>query len=470
MVDKEFVSAMCNRAELENMLFEAVRQSGKKIVVLDDDPTGVQTVHGVNVLTSWEEDMLLREFQDSRPLFFILTNTRGVQAQDAADINRSIAETIIRVSAITGRDFSVISRSDSTLRGHYPLEIDILAETLGRIGRIDGHCIIPAFFEAGRHTKDDTHFLLENGVDVPVHLSEFAHDPVFGFSHSHLPSWVEEKTGGTILAREVLCISLNDLRQGGPELVCKRLMDVGGGTPIVVNAEDYADLICFTLGLIQAEDKGKNFLHRTAASFAKVRGAVPDKPLLGTGDMINEDAAAHGGIILIGSHVNKTTEQLNVLLSRFPDLDKYEFDVAKLLESRTRQTEIARVTDGLNVSIAAGRHAVAYSSRKLITANGDAGNIGISQAVSAAFVETVRGLREKPGFIIAKGGITSSDIATKGLNIKVAEVLGQTAKGIPVWKCGPESKFPDMSYIVFPGNVGSPQTLADIFAICTAAD
>ena len=65
----------------------------------------------------------------------------------------------------------------------------------------------------------------------------------------------------------------------------------------------------------------------------------------------------------------------------------------------------------------------------------------------------------KPGFVLAKGGITSADVGVKGLGIRKALVLGQIEPGIPVWKALAESKFPNIPYIIFPGNVGEDETL-----------
>ena len=82
--------------------------------------------------------------------------------------------------------------------------------------------------------------------------------------------------------------------------------------------------------------------------------------------------------------------------------------------------------------------------------------------ISDALTSIIRLLTVKPRFIIAKGGITSSDVGTKGLLVKKALVMGQIKKGIPVWLTGAESKFPDTPYIIFPGNVGEVNTLREI--------
>ncbi|MBW7456724.1 hypothetical protein K0U00_22045, partial [Paenibacillus sepulcri] len=114
-----------------------------------------------------------------------------------------------------------------------------------------------------------------------------------------------------------------------------------------------------------------------------------------------------------------------------------------------------------NQRLAQGQNVAVYSSRKLVAAGNKAENLKISQAVSAALVEIVRSLQVIPKFIIAKGGITASDVATKGLNIRKARVLGQVSAGVPVWLTGEEAKFSGVPYIVFPGNVGDDRTLLE---------
>lgn len=93
-------------------------------------------------------------------------------------------------------------------------------------------------------------------------------------------------------------------------------------------------------------------------------------------------------------------------------------------------------------------------------------NFQLSLSISTALTQIVSNLTIRPHFLIAKGGITSSDIATHSLGIRKAEILGQAAKGVPVWKSGPESKFPGMPYIVFPGNVGETDTLTNVVKRC----
>ena len=107
-------------------LDEALKGFDRKIVVLDDDPTGVQTVHDISVYTDWSVDSMRKGFDEENSMFFILTNSRGLTAPETTKAHREMAENILQVAKETGKKFVVISRSDSTLRGHYPLEPDIL--------------------------------------------------------------------------------------------------------------------------------------------------------------------------------------------------------------------------------------------------------------------------------------------------------------------------------------------------------
>jgi uncharacterized protein YgbK (DUF1537 family) len=153
-----------------------------KIIVLDDDPTGSQTVHGCLLLTRWDPDTLSLALRDASPLFFVLTNTRGMDAERAADLTRTVCRNLraaLDGLAAEGHEIRpiLVSRSDSTLRGHYPVETDVIAAELGPF---DAHFLVPAFFEGGRVTIDSTHYLMVEGRRVPVHETEFARDSVFG--------------------------------------------------------------------------------------------------------------------------------------------------------------------------------------------------------------------------------------------------------------------------------------------------
>ncbi|HET9114154.1 MAG TPA: four-carbon acid sugar kinase family protein, partial [Burkholderiales bacterium] len=199
-----------------------------KIIVFDDDPTGSQTVHGCLLLTRWDADTLKIGLTDASPLMFVLTNTRGMSAADAAAVTREACRNLKTAMRDFDRPALFVSRSDSTLRGHYPVETDVMAEELGPF---DAHFLVPAFFEGGRTTVDSVHYLRVDGKPVPVHETEFARDSVFGYRHSYLPDYVEEKTGGRITADAVQRFVLADIRSG----TLDRLMALHGNACCVVD-------------------------------------------------------------------------------------------------------------------------------------------------------------------------------------------------------------------------------------------
>ena len=161
----------------------AVAASGRKLVVLDDDPTGTQTVYDVPVLTRWDVEVLQHELQQPGHCFYILTNSRSMSATDARRLNLDVAQNLKRAAAQAGREFSVVSRSDSTLRGHFPLETDALAEV---IGPFDATFLIPYFEAGGRYTVHDIHYVADGDSLLPAAETAFARDAVFGYRSSHL--------------------------------------------------------------------------------------------------------------------------------------------------------------------------------------------------------------------------------------------------------------------------------------------
>jgi uncharacterized protein YgbK (DUF1537 family) len=445
-----------------------VDESGRRVVVLDDDPTGVQSVHGVPVLTTWTVDDLRWALIQPSPTFYILTNSRSLPEEEAVALNRDVARNLSEASG-PGTDFDVVSRSDSTLRGHYPAETDALAEALGEGGRgPDGLIICPAFFEAGRITVDDVHWLRQSGELVPAGQTEFASDHSFGYRSSDLKSWVEEKTGGRLRASEVTSVSLADLREGGSERVLEILEGASGGRPVVLNAETYEDLEIFVLGLLAAEARGKRFLYRTGPSFVRTRGGITEPKILGARDLYRKRPREGPGLVLVGSYVPTTTRQLEGALA-LDGIHAVEMSVPQLLEPGDREAELGRVAEEVNGSLVSS-DVVVYTSRELVTAD-EAGlsNFEIGASVSSALVEVMRRVdRALPlSFVIAKGGITSSDIATKGLGVRKAEVAGPLLPPgiVPVWILPDENDFPGLPYVIFPGNVGGPESLALVIEI-----
>jgi len=433
-----------------------VRTSGRKVVVLDDDPTGKQTVHSIPVLTEWSVASLRAELANDLPCFYILTNSRSLPLPGAQAMNAEIARNLREASRQAQRDFVVVSRSDSTLRGHFPGEVDALANALDRT--FDGWLIIPFFLEGGRYTLDDVHYVAEGDKLVPAGETPFARDSAFGYRASNLREWVEEKTGGRVHADQVATISINDLRVGGRQCVAKKLMALSRGQMCAVNAASYRDVEVFVAGLLDAEARGKRFLYRTAASFVRVRAGIEPRALLTKAEL--QLPQSGGGLVVVGSYVPKTTAQVEVLLAQ-TKITGVEISVDALLNAR-REHEIARVASSAENAMKQNQDVVIYTSRQLVTVSDAEASLTIGQRVSDGLIEILHRLTFMPRYLIAKGGITSSDVATKGLNVKRALIRGQILPGVPVWRLGTESRYPGLDYIVFPGNVGTPNSLAEI--------
>jgi len=435
----------------------ALSRSQRKVIVLDDDPTGTQTVHGVPVLTEWSADVLRAELENDLPALYLLTNSRSLLLPEAQAINAEIGRNLIEAAEATNRNLEVISRSDSTLRGHFPGEVEALAAALRE--EFDAWLIIPFFLEGGRYTIDDVHYVAESDWLVPAGETAYAKDATFGYRSSNLREWVEEKTQGRIPAETVASISIADIRRGGPDRVSKRLLSIPKGTVCIVNAASMNDLAVFTSGLLATIARGRRYLYRTAASFVPVRAGIEAKPLLSPEQMALPEANA--GLFVVGSYVPITTTQVAALLKQ-RDVTAAEVDVRALLSAKPRAREIERVASLVNERLSRDEDVVIYTSRQLITGAGAEDSLAIGQQISEGLITIVKAITVRPRYLVAKGGITSSDVATDGLNVKRAMVLGQILPGVPVWKTGPESRFEDLVYIVFPGNVGGPTALADI--------
>ncbi|WP_179131058.1 nucleotide-binding domain containing protein [Candidatus Entotheonella palauensis] len=310
----------------------------------------------------------------------------------------------------------------------------------------------------GRYTIDNVHYVQQGEDLVPAAQTEFAQDPVFPFSHSLMPAYIEEKTSGNIAADQVVCIGLEVLRTQGPQAVTEILMGAPKGTAIVVNGADARDIEVFVMGLLEAENRGRHYIYRTAADFVRVRAGITTKPLLAPEELAVD--THQGGLMIVGSHVAKSTEQLSYVLE-LTGVERVEIPVAELLDNTAQAGVLATIGAEIAEKLDAGKTVVAYTSRTLQAGATPEETLLIGKTVSDSICEMVRQLPAQPRFLIAKGGITSNDVATKGLGVKRAFVLGQLQPGVPVWETGPESKFPGMRYVIYPGNVGSPQGLAD---------
>jgi len=324
----------------------------------------------------------------------------------------------------------------------------------------DGLCIIPFFPEGGRFTIHDVHWVQEGSQLLPASQTSYAQDPIFGYQHSRLQEWIEEKTNGAVPASEVMSVSLDTIRRGGPDAVAQQLLCSQDGRVIVVNAAAYRDLEVFVSALQCVEAEDKRFLFRTAASFVKVVAGITDRPLLTAAELVG-NRNMRGGLIVFGSYVPKSNSQLaaTMVLDR---VEAIELPVLSVLDGASREQSLSEVAVEVNAALSKGLDAVVYTSREIVTGETQSESFSIVQSVSAALVEVINRVKYEPRYVLGKGGITSSDLATGGMGVRTARVMGQILPGVPAWRLGPQSRWPGLPFIVFPGNVGDEQSVAEI--------
>lgn len=422
----------------------------KSIVILDDDPTGTQTVYNLPVVTRWSLSVLEEEFKKS-PIFFILTNSRSLQAEEANELAETIGERLQELSKKYNKELVVVSRGDSTLRGHYPNEVNALAKGLG-IEPVT-HILAPAFFEGGRYTYNNVHYVKEGEEFIPVNKTPFAKDNTFGYQNSNVTHWILEKYQNTIAAGQIENLAVDFLRTAPTKRIVEKIENKQK-THIVVNATSYVDLEAVALAVLRSK---QIFLLRTSASFVNAIAGIKAKEPL-TKQEILGNTKGKGSLIVIGSYVPKTTAQLN-FLKQHSTAKFIELNVTNVKDDMLFQKEIAAVSELVNQYLKENKDVVFHTSRTLIKGATKEESLAIVNKVSNGVLSIVKQLTVKPKYIVAKGGITSSDIATKALNVQRAQVLGQALKGVPVWKIGNETRFPEMPYIIFPGNVGNADAL-----------
>ncbi|KAL2838896.1 hypothetical protein BJY01DRAFT_250756 [Aspergillus pseudoustus] len=440
--------------------------SPRRLVVLDDDPTGTQTCHDISVLTVWDIPTLKTEFLSPSQGFFILTNSRALPPTAAETLIREICTNVAAAAAETGNgdQIDIVLRGDSTLRGHFPLEVDVAQSVFGAP---DAVVLAPFFFQGGRFTIDDVHYVLEGEELVPAGQTQFAKDATFGYRSSNLRDYVQEKARERVTDEQIHSVTLKDIRLGGPEGVCERLLEFPRGGVVIVNAAAESDMHVFVAGLLLAESKANmRYIYRTGAAFVSTRLGIRSIPPITSTQLNLPQPRESGGLILAGSYVPKTTAQLaHLTKTRGPEsLAVIEMDVNELIaSSESAAGLIHRVVKQTEENLTDGLDTLVMTSRGLVTGSDELESLAIGGRVAEALVRVLEGVEVRPRFIIAKGGITSSDAATKGLRMKRALIVGQAAAGVPLWRCDePTSRHRGVPFVVFPGNVGGESTLGDL--------
>ncbi|MDO5618082.1 four-carbon acid sugar kinase family protein [Kocuria sp.] len=440
----------------------------RRLLVFDDDPTGSQAVHDVDVVLELAAQPVIEALAPDGATCFVLTNSRALDQDQAvakqADLLRQILDGLPR-----GTFPHLVSRSDSTLRGHVLAEPNGLADVLAERGvQVNGFLFAPAMFEAGRYTVEDTHWAVLQGEQVKVGDTDFAQDATFGYSNSNLKDFLVERSGGSLRREDILSIALDDIN-AGVEAVSSVLDRATDRTWVVVNGTDYSHQEVVAAALELQEAAGRTFITRCGPSFVRPLAGIEQAKVLEPADItIGPDRKPHG-LLVVGSHVGLTNRQLQVVKDR-GGLFEIELDVPTLLTEQ-RQEHLEWAINQADEALVSS-DVVVYTSRDLVRAEDPQESLAIARSVSDAVVEVVRGvMKGRPAWVIAKGGITSHEVAHKGLGIRRARVggqffPGQTSQFMPI-QADPEAE--GCPFVVFPGNVGTESAVADVVEVLAEA-
>ena len=443
---------------LRETIAARLRENRVRMVVIDDDPTGIQTVHGCLLLTDFSSDSVAAALDDETPFFYMLANSRALTEADACRIVREAVEAVLAANRTRHYNLLFVCRSDSTLRGHFPAEPDTMGEVLREQGLVPAMPLlfVPSFFEAGRMTVEGVHYMQQSEQLIPVNETEFANDNVFGYRNARLTEYIVEKGRGSIAPGEVAQIDLPTLRAADPEALAERLRHCAGKRCVAVDSFDYADLRKLSLAVLSLFDGAAGdrvAVIRSSSSLPKALSGIEERPY------VCAAAAGSRGVVVVGSHVKKSTEQLNRLLEA-EGVDGIEIDVQRILDGdASLQAELLERAASIHT---AGRIPVFYTSRREVRCDDAARRQALGGMISRFLVELVQALPFRPDFLVSKGGITSHDILTHSLGVRVARVEGQVAAGIPTIRTGADDRFPDLLYVIFPGNVGSADSLREV--------
>ncbi|MDH4076539.1 MAG: hypothetical protein OEW29_11435 [Acidimicrobiia bacterium] len=436
-----------------------MNDNGAWLVAVDDDPTGCQSVSGVPLLTAWDHGTLVAAARRRAPVTFVLTNSRSHPQAEAVAVNRDVGAALAAAADEVGVRLRLISRSDSTLRGHYPAEVDALVAGAGLVP--DAVVLCPAFFEAGRFTADGIHWVHLDGELIPACDTEFARDATFGFTELTLADWARARGAPA----EVIDIGLVTLARGDEEAVVSALRAARGGQAVVLNATNYGHLATFDSAARTAEAAGTTIVYRTGPSYVRAAAGLGRPAVADLGPAPTDGGAGGHGLVVVGSHTALTTAQVEGAVGAH-GLDVIELDVGAVLDPARVDDHVARVAEAVAASL--HRQAtVLRTSRVLVSEHPDLDPLEISRQVADAVTATVRRVAElvPPAWVVVKGGVTSHDVLARAFDVRSAEVAGQALPGIiPVLRIplGPAGEL--RPYVIFPGNVGDERTLAQVVA------
>lgn len=408
-----------------------------KTIVLDDDPTGTQSASGVSVLLVSDADLLTAALTDADSVY-VQTNSRALNESDAVALVRRIKADGEKAAARLGTNVRFVLRGDSTLRGH------VFAETDEFLSGDAIMLFVPAFPDGGRTTLDGIHRVRVGGVDKPAHESEYADDPVFPFTSSVLTEYIAEKSD-----RSGIAVPLSVVRSGG---LAEVLSTAPAGAVVTPDAVTDTDVDAIALAVNIAGASGRRVIVRSASPLAAELAGVTSHGLLAT-----PLADTAGQVLLVcGSHTKGATAQLAPIEAAWGSPIVVSTDDAlsdPLAAARS-------AADSAAGSLRKGRVAVLTSER---VRSSQHGTLDHGEKVMTALTTAVETVLPLVSVVVAKGGITSAEVARTGIGATSARVLGQVLPGVSVWRMTDRADR-ELTYVVVPGNVGDVNTLSRILA------
>ena len=458
-----------------------------KIVVIDDDPTGSQTVHSCPLLLRWDEAALRQGLRHPSPLVFVLANTRALTPEAAASRNREIVDALVRAMVAEGlqeHELLLVSRGDSTLRGHGVLEPQELAQAWEKhFAAVDATLHVPAFLEGGRTTVNGVHLL----HGEPVHTTAFAQDRLFGYGTSDLAEWLEEKSAGQIAADAVVRIPLALLEAERSADLLECLEALQHNQSVVVDATCPEQLRELGVAIRRLQGR-KRFLFRSAASL--LNGLVDSGPLplgpqpldaRGLVGLRRRDSSGQPlpGLVVVGSHVTLADQQLKSLLAseRCRGIELPVARIARVLEGGSPDFLLpdleAEWRRQLERALEAGLTPVLFSSRGELEFGAGAASaarrLRFGMELASLMARLLAGVAPRLGYLISKGGITTGTLLVEGLGLEAVQLEGQLLPGLSLVRpilsldqiLGQLEPSESLPVITFPGNLGEPGTLTE---------
>lgn len=415
-----------------------------RLVVLDDDPTGVQTLAGIRVLLAWDPDRIGHALAGRRSVH-IVTNARALEPGEAQATVAAAARAALAGAA--GAHLAL--RGDSTLRAHLLEEYLGLCEALG--GGRPPLLLVPALPSAGRVTREGVHLIERGGRVEPLHETEYARDGVFAYSSARLLEWAEERSGGLFPAGSGRELHLDALREGGADAVAAALAALSRvGRPAVLapDAETEDDLATIAAGFATASLEGVEAVVRCAPAFAGILAGTtaPGPALMPTTD---------GPLLVVcGSYVPMSTRQLEALDAARPGV-LVEVDVAALA-GVDADDEVERAARAVSAALRRERVALLATQR----GRPEGTSLAAGRRIADGLARAAGKVEPEPTVVVAKGGITSAVTLRVGFGSSEADVQGPVLPGVSHWRASRDGA--PLDYLVVPGNVGDEQLLADL--------